>query len=65
VDEVVSSLYANPMATFARIVAEDPALNVTAYGELAMKYANAAVQTVWLFMPQIRYAVPATSSRPG
>jgi hypothetical protein len=55
VDEVVSSLYAYSLAAFARIVAEDPALH-TAYGDVAIDYANAALQTVWLFMPQIRYS---------
>ncbi|MEK6374973.1 MAG: hypothetical protein AABO58_20040 [Acidobacteriota bacterium] len=54
VDEVVSSVYAYPIAAFARIVAEDPALH-TAYGNDAVNYTNAVLQTVWAFMPQIGY----------
>ncbi len=54
VDEVTSSNYAYPIAAFARIVAEDETLH-TRYGLDAMLSANAVLQTVWLFMPQIRY----------
>jgi hypothetical protein len=53
-DEVVSSLYAYPIAAFARIVTENPALQPT-YGNDAVRYANAVIQTVWLFMPQVKY----------
>lgn len=54
VDEVVSSVYACPIAAFARIVAEEPALHPT-YGDDAVRYANAVLETVWAFMPQIHY----------
>src|SRR5262249_13428502 len=38
------------------IVAEDPDPNVAAtYGERAIRYADAAVQTIHLFLPQIRF----------
>jgi hypothetical protein len=52
--EVVSSVYAYPIAAFARMVAEDPALQAL-YGEHAVRYANATLDTVLTFMPQIRY----------
>jgi hypothetical protein len=51
-DEVISSLYASPIAAFARIVAENAALHAE-YGNDAVKYTNAVLETVWLFMPQI------------
>lgn len=54
VDEVVSSLYAYPIAAFARIVAEDASLHA-AYGNDAVHYANVVIETVWTFIPQIRY----------
>lgn len=54
VAEVVSSVYAYPIAAFARIVTEDPALHTT-YGNDAVNYTNAVLQTVWAFMPQIGY----------
>jgi hypothetical protein len=54
VDEVVSSLYAYSMATFARIVAEDVTLHAE-FGGRAMEYANAALETTWFFIPQIRF----------
>lgn len=50
--EVVASLYSYPMALFARIVAEDPTLRAV-YGSDAVRYANAAMQTMWGFMPQM------------
>jgi hypothetical protein len=54
VDEVVSSMYAYPIAAFARIVAENPALQ-SRYGSDALRYTNAVIQTMWAFMPQMRY----------
>jgi len=53
VDEFVSSLYAYPIAAFARIVAGNPSLQ-GAYGNDAMDGANAVLETVNLFLPQIR-----------
>jgi hypothetical protein len=53
VDEVVSSLYAYPIAAFARIVAEDSTLHAS-YGAEAMADADAALETVQVFLPQIR-----------
>jgi hypothetical protein len=53
-DEVISSVYAYPIAAFARIVAENAALHPE-YGDDAVKYTNAVLETVWLFMPQIAY----------
>ena len=52
VDEIVSSLYAYPIAAFARIVAEDPSLQVV-YGNDAIDYANRVIETVNFFLPQI------------
>jgi hypothetical protein len=54
VDEVTSSVYGYPVAAFARIVAEDPALQAD-YGAHAIRYANAMLQTAWVFIPQISY----------
>jgi hypothetical protein len=54
IDEDASSLYAYPIAAFARIVAEDPSLH-SAYGADAVRYANAAMQTMWVIMPQVKY----------
>ena len=53
VEEVVSSLYAYPIAAFARIVAEDPSLQ-REYGDDAIDYANRVFETVVFFMPQIK-----------
>jgi len=53
VEEIVSSLYAYPIAAFARIVAETPSLQAV-YGEDAIDYANRVFETVAFFMPQIR-----------
>jgi hypothetical protein len=52
VPEATSSLYGYTIATFARIVAEDPALQPV-YGNDAITYANAALETAWAFMPQV------------
>jgi hypothetical protein len=52
-DEDASNLYAYPVAAFARIVAEDPSLQVK-YGQDALRYANAALQTVWALEPQLQ-----------
>ena len=54
VEEDVSSMYGYPIATFARLVAEDPGLQI-AYGGEAVRYANELLKTVWLFMPQVEY----------
>jgi hypothetical protein len=56
VEEIVSSLYAYPIAAFAHIVAEDPALQ-TKYGDDAVEDANLVFDTVAFFMRQIE-AVP-------
>jgi hypothetical protein len=48
VDEIVSSLYAYPITAFARIVAEDPSLQVV-YGNDAIDYANRVIETVNFF----------------
>ncbi len=53
VEEIVTSVYAYPIAAFARIVAENPSLQPV-YGNDAIDYANAVVQTVSFFLPQIR-----------
>jgi hypothetical protein len=50
--EDASNLYAYPIAAFARIVAEDPSLQAK-YGHDAVRYANAALQTVWALEPQL------------
>jgi hypothetical protein len=52
VPEATSSLIGYAIATFARIVAEDPALQPI-YGADAIGYANAALETAWAFMPQV------------
>jgi hypothetical protein len=51
-EEIVSSLYAYPIAAFARIVAENPSLQAK-YGDDAVQYANRVAQTVAYFLPQI------------
>ena len=68
VDEIVSSLYAYPIAAFARIIAQDPALQaryeckIIASGPPtvpvkkcsdAIFYANSALETVQVFLPQL------------
>lgn len=53
-DEVVSFMYAYPIAAFARIVADDPSLQAQ-YGADAVRYANAVAETAWAFMPQMHY----------
>ncbi len=50
----VSSLYAHAMAAFARIVVERPQL-WGSYGADAVRHANAVMDTVWAFMPEITY----------
>ena len=52
-DEDASNLYAYPIAAFARIVAEDSALQAK-YGQDAIRYTNAALQTVWALEPQVQ-----------
>lgn len=51
VGEVVSSLYAYSLALTARVVLEDAALRPT-YGGRAVAYANAAIETIGLFLAQ-------------
>jgi hypothetical protein len=53
VEEVVTMVYAYPIAAFARIVVENPALH-TVYGNDAIDYANFVLETVSFFLPQIR-----------
>jgi hypothetical protein len=55
VEEIVSSLYAYPIAAFARIVAENSALQAK-YGAEAIDFANKVHQTVLFFLPQLRTA---------
>jgi hypothetical protein len=51
VDTVTSGVYTYGIAAFARLVAEDPSLQAD-YGADAVRFANAAMQTMWAFMPQ-------------
>ncbi len=53
VEEVVTMVYAYPIAAFARIVVENPALR-TVYGDDAIDYANFVLETAAFFLPQIR-----------
>jgi len=53
VEEVVTNVYSYPIAAFARIVVENPALQ-TVYGNDAIDYANFVLDTVSFFLPQIR-----------
>jgi hypothetical protein len=53
VEEIVSSLYAYPIAAFARIVAQNPELQAK-YGNDAIDYANRIFETVTFFLPQMR-----------
>lgn len=50
--EATSSLIGYAIATFARIVAEDATLQPI-YGNDAISYANASLETAWAFMPQV------------
>jgi len=52
VDEITSTLYAYPIAAFARIVAGNPSLQ-TRHGSDAIDYANRVLKTVGFFLPQI------------
>jgi hypothetical protein len=52
-NEDASWLYAYPIAAFARIVAENPMLQ-EAYGAEAIEDADAVMQTVDVFLPQVR-----------
>jgi hypothetical protein len=45
ISEALTGIYAYPIAAFARIVAEDPSLHA-AYGADALRYANAALETM-------------------
>ena len=52
VGAVISGLYVYGLAAFARLVAEDPDPQLrAAYHDDAMKFANAAMETMWAFMP--------------
>ena len=65
-DEDVSNLYGYGIAAFARIVAEDQPINTLAaggvvrpslqakYGDDALRYTNAVLQTAWVFVPQLQ-----------
>jgi hypothetical protein len=53
VDLVISGVYAYGLAAFSRIVAEDPSLQA-AYGDDAMKFANAAIETAMVFSPEFK-----------
>jgi hypothetical protein len=52
IDEDASNLYSYPIAVFARLVAEDQSLQAV-YGNDALRYTNAILQTAWALMPQI------------
>jgi hypothetical protein len=52
ISEDLTGLYAQGVAAFARIVAEDPSLQA-AYGAYAVQYANEALKTMWALMPQM------------
>jgi hypothetical protein len=52
VSPAVSNLYAYALAAFARMVFEDERL-WDVYGSDAVKHANAVIETVWEFMPQV------------
>ncbi|HEY1300525.1 MAG TPA: hypothetical protein VGF07_08505, partial [Stellaceae bacterium] len=78
VDEITSSLYAYPIAAFARIVAENPSLQTRyscdgssdKYCRDAIDYANLMLDTVNFFLPQIHVqrgasgAIEATLTSP-
>ena len=49
---VLAGVYAYPIAAFARIVAEDSALH-EAYGADALEFANATLETVQAFSPEL------------
>jgi hypothetical protein len=66
-DEDASNLYGYGIAAFARIVAEDQPVNTPAaagkivrpslqakYGDDALRYTNAVLQTAWAFVPQLQ-----------
>ena len=68
VDHVTSGVYLYGMAAFARLVAEHAASQAV-YGALAVKFANAAMETFWAFMPdfdtrQVGSFVEGTIYRP-
>ena len=53
VDAVTSGMYLYGIASFARLVAEHPdPERRTAYRDDAIKFANAAIETMWAFMPE-------------
>jgi len=69
VDAVTSGVYAYGIAAFARIVAEDASLH-DVYGADAVKFANAIMQTLWVFIPefdarQVGSNVEGTINRPA
>ena len=51
VDHVTSGVYLYGIAAFARLVAEHRASHEV-YGAQAVKFANAALETMWAFMPE-------------
>jgi hypothetical protein len=54
ISEDLTGVLTYPIATFARIVAEDPSLQAD-YGPDAVRYANSAVETMWALMPQMKF----------
>lgn len=68
VDHVTSGVYLYGIAAFARLVAEQAAFRAT-YGELAVAFANAALESFWVFAPdfdtrQVGQFVEGTIHRP-
>ena len=68
VDHVTSGVYLYGIAAFARLVAEHRASQAV-YGAQAVKFANAAMETLWAFMPdfdtrQVGRFVEGTIHRP-
>src|SRR5262249_38288688 len=54
ISEDLTGILTYPIATFARIVAEDLSLQAD-YGPDAVHYANAAMETMWALMPQMNF----------
>jgi hypothetical protein len=54
ISEDLTGILTYPIATFARIVAEDPSLQAD-YGPDALRYANAAMETMLALMPQMNF----------
>ena len=54
ISEDVTGILTHPIATFARIVAEDQSLQAD-YGPDALSYANAAMETMLSLLPQMNF----------